>query len=380
MDQTTPSYSGTGVEGSTFGGPDTDNFDYFPYGESYSEVDFYNVPNQVNQLSFAHHVNQPSINIPPRIFPESPPGSFPMRFVAQSGIQGSPSYSSSSGTPPSLSFQAHKPQHLLHAPYDISASAIKRLRGVSATYSDHSSSPNSLLSCKQEDELGFVRFPQNEGGAQFLPGQFYQESSALSVFDDGHRTIEFKPIFQDQCCVAVDSSGRPTIFTDFKVQADKGFNHSQVRSRNLVHSKTILLCHRKLLRALKIRPRFGFVEIQYLIWTLSVRNDSTSHRDCNNSCQYTVTGNRISTYNFTLWKLWNKNQNPQQEEKFDDEFVLYDLAPDVRRTHLSNDWLKVTDRIWFSTNRCDGFPIAILVLWVIVVKWDGYIFMISLMC
>ena len=90
------------------------------------------------------------------------------------------------------------------------------------------------MSCKQEDDFDYQHPSFMVAGSGppankiMMGGQFYQEPPFPDVSEAAHRNIEFKPIFREQWCATAQTDGMKVDIREFKVQADKGFNFSQV--------------------------------------------------------------------------------------------------------------------------------------------------------
>lgn len=231
------------------------NFKIAPDGSSYSSsfYECFPFPEQereydIPSLQYTHH-DTGYLN-PSQLctLPDSPPDSSPDHYSLPQGPHVPPIYHPNPGyihttpagvgassssvipIPQKSSYTAAVP----HYPY-----ANKRFRGHVMEPSSHSSSsasPLSMNSFKQEDDrdldfsMSSINYaPVNSGGV------YYHQSTDESIFqgssEEGHRNIVFNPIFSEQWCQSFHRNGdflEPASVKEFKVQADKGFNFSQV--------------------------------------------------------------------------------------------------------------------------------------------------------
>ncbi|OQV24027.1 Myelin regulatory factor [Hypsibius exemplaris] len=253
MDQTMPNYPEY-LEGASFNSNELDG--YFP---SYQEhtYDIPSHPNQqymsLDQTAYSYqdpssrscilpdsppdyvpndHYSMPQLlggspPLPPHLIAHSP-GSYPVPSPAGSsgsGLSGASSTSHGSVPAPYSPYRGSPAGPINHPSFQNGA---KRMRGNNAG-TIAMTCPSPAVSLKLEDDPDFPFIPAGTGPPLSVlnMGGFYQEPPFPDTSEGVHRNIEFKPIFREQWCPTVQADGKSVVITDYKVQADKGFNFSQ---------------------------------------------------------------------------------------------------------------------------------------------------------
>lgn len=214
-------------------------YETFPFQELDPEYDV--------SAHYMHHDGVHSNTSGVCVMPNSPPETIQSHYAISLPMHAPPPYQPDNGCMHTATNVVGIASGVIPIPLPKKAThgshlhGTKRARGLDFGSSSHSSasgsspaSINSMNGFKQEDDLD-SNFPVSSayGPSTGHPYQLNDDSSyyPVGLSDEGHRNIAFRQIFDEQCCEVVDQSGQPAKVTELKVQADKGFNFSQVRNR-----------------------------------------------------------------------------------------------------------------------------------------------------